>query len=174
MNRLRSTVKNQTPLLDFPDALAGKRHTRQTTAHRTIIAALVATFILSGSALAMCSLPDVGRWVNVKPGGDPEQIEIYFTECGDTEGSETRLGAKVFVRQSSGGLYQRPPVSVAFITDKGTEWMLAKVPTGGYLDKIWMRRVRVGNQEFLRVLIKHQSLDSKPSATSSYTYRRAK
>jgi hypothetical protein len=61
---------------------------------------------------------------------------------------------------------------VVYITDKGIKWLFAKVPTGGYLDKMWMRPVRSDNQEVLKIIIKHESLDSKPSATSSYIYRR--
>jgi hypothetical protein len=37
---------------------------------------------------------------------------------------------------------------------------------------MWMRRVRRDNQDFLRVFIRHESLDSKPSATSWHDYRR--
>lgn len=144
-------------------------------AHRAIVVivgAVLATFILSGPARAQCSSADVARWVNLKPGGDPEQIEIYFAECGDTAGSVTRLGVKVFVRQSSGGLYQRPPVSARYITDKGTRWLLAKVSTGGYVDEIFMRRVRRTDQEVLKVGVRHKSLDSKPSSVDWYEYRR--
>lgn len=137
-----------------------------------VIGALLAAFMAAEPALAQCSSADVGRWVNVKPNDDPAQIDIYFAECGDTVETQTRLGVRVFVRQSSGALYQRPAVGAIRVTDKGTNWIFAKVPTGGYLDKIWMRRVRSNNQESLRVFIRHESLDSKPSASSWHDYRK--
>jgi len=134
--------------------------------------AILVTVTFGRPALAQCSSPDAGRWINTAHGGDPEQIEIYFAQCGDTAGTVTRMGVKVFVRQSSGGLYQRPPVNLSNVTDKNVRWLFAKVPTGGYVDKMWMRRIRKDNQEYLRVFIKHESLDSKPSATDWYEYRR--
>jgi hypothetical protein len=134
--------------------------------------ALTITAFADGHTVEQCSSADVGRWINLKAGDDPEQIEIYFADCGDTEGSQTRLGTKVFVRQSSGGLYQRPAVSAQRVIDKGIHWIFANVPTGGYVDKMWMRRVRRDNQDFLKVFIRHESLDSKPSATSWHDYRR--
>jgi hypothetical protein len=146
---------------------------RHPHASRAILGSLFAIAAFSGQASAQCSSPDVGRWVSVKPGGDPEQIDIYFAECGDTAGSQTRMGVKVFVRQSSGGLYQRPPVSAVYVVDKGTRWLLAKIPTGGYVDKMWMRVVRGReNQQFLKVAIKHESLDSKPSVSEWAEYRK--
>ena len=137
-----------------------------------VLGILLASLLFVAPALAQCSSPDVGRWINTKAGGDPEQIEIYFAECGDTAGSTTRIGVKVFVRQSTGGLYQRPAVKASTVVDKNIRYLFAKVPTGGYVDKMWMRRIRRNNQEFLKVQIKHESLDSKPSATSSFEYRR--
>ena len=138
-----------------------------------VVATTLFTIVVaSGPSLAQCSSPDVGRWVNVKAGDDPDQIEIYFAECGDTQQTETRLGVKVFVKQSSGALYQRPPVTARRIVDNGTQWIFAKVPTGGYVDHIYMRRISRGNEIFLKVFIRSESLDSKPSATSWHEYRR--
>jgi hypothetical protein len=139
---------------------------------RAIAAALFALLAFTADAFAQCSSPETGRWVNTKPGGDPEQIEVYFAECGDTAGSETRMAVKAFVRQSSGGLYQRAPVKASYVVEKGTRWLLAKVPTGGYVDKMWMRVVHRDNQTILKVFIKHESLDSKPSASEWAEYRR--
>ncbi|MEP6918533.1 MAG: hypothetical protein ABJC89_23025 [Acidobacteriota bacterium] len=140
-------------------------------AYRAVAGALFAVLALSGPALAQCSSPDAGRWV--KAGGDPEQIEVYFASCGDTAGAETHMGVKVFVRQSSGGLYQRTPVKAVYVVDKNTRWLLAKVPTGGYVDKMWMRVVSGrDHQNVLKVFIKHESLDSKPSASEWAEYRR--
>jgi hypothetical protein len=142
-------------------------------AHRAIAGAVLALVAFSGHALAQCSSPDAGRWVSTKPGGDPEQIEVYFASCGDTAGADTQMGVKVFVRQSSGGLYQRAPVRASYVVDKGTRWLLAKIPTGGYVDKMWMRVVRGrDNQAVLKVFIRHESLDSKPSASEWAEYRR--
>jgi hypothetical protein len=142
-------------------------------AYRALAGAAFALLAFSGPAFAQCSSPDAGRWVSTKPGGDPEQIEVYFASCGDTAGAETRMGVKVFVRQSSGGLYQRAPVRAGYVVDKGTRWLLAKVPTGGYVDKMWMRVVNGrDNQSVLKVFIKHESLDSKPSASEWAEYRK--
>jgi hypothetical protein len=135
--------------------------------------AILIAVTFSRPVLAQCSSPETGRWINTAQGGDPEQIEIYFAQCGDTAGSVTRMGVKVFVRQSSGGLYQRPPVHLSTVTDKNIDWLFAKVPTGGYVDKMWMRRIRRNNQVFLKVFIRHESLDSKPSATSWHEYRKS-
>jgi hypothetical protein len=146
----------------------------RTGTNRVIAATLfafVAFVAFSSPALAQCSSPDAGRWAKV--GEDPEQIEIYFAECGDTAEGRTRMGVKVFVRQSSGGLYQRPPVAAVYVVDKGTRWLFAKVATGGYVDKMWMRVVRGrGNQEVLKVGIKHESLDAKPSVSEWAEYHK--
>src|SRR5262245_34465369 len=86
------------------------------TAARSAIVSAVAIVVavtFGRPALAQCSSPEAGRWINTSQGGDPEQIEIYFAQCGDTAGSVTRLGVKVLVRQSSGGLYTRHPVHCA-------------------------------------------------------------
>ena len=42
----------------------------------------------------------------------------------------------------------------------------------GYVDNVFMRRIRRGNEIFLKVFIRHASLDSKPSASSWHEYRR--
>jgi hypothetical protein len=103
-------------------------------------------FAIAAPAAAQCSSPYVGRWFAQSAGGDPEQIEVYFAACGDT-GGPTRIGVKVFVRQSSGALYQRAPVNGSHVVDKGRNYLCAKVPTGGYVDKMWMNRTRVGDAD---------------------------
>jgi hypothetical protein len=86
--------------------------------------------------------------------------------------TETRYGLKVFVKQSSGSLYQRPKVRAIYRTSNGKRWLYAKVPTGGYVDHVWMRPAVVNGQTQLYVYIKHQSLDSKPSAESKFWFSR--
>jgi hypothetical protein len=142
---------------------------------RAALATAAAAFLWLGAAapaLAQCSSPDAGRWINTKPGGDPEQLEVYFAQCGGDTDGPSQLGLKAFVRQSSGNLHQRRPVEAHYVTDKGVRWLFAKVPTGGYVDNIWMRRVRVNGQVTLKVFIRHESLDSKPSAEDWYYYRK--
>ena len=133
-------------------------------------ASLLATaFLLSTPAQALCSSPLVGRWGNPQPTGDPGVIDVSFISCGDTNTQpNTSFGVKAWVKQSSGSWYGRPRVKAAFITSQGKRWLLAKVPTGGYVDQMYMRN----ENGSLRVFIRHKSLDSKPDATSWYTYSR--
>ena len=61
---------------------------------RVIARTLFPIAAFSGQALAQFSSPEAGRWYTAKP-GVPEQIEIYFAQCGDTQDSETRMDVKV-------------------------------------------------------------------------------
>jgi hypothetical protein len=154
------------PSLRIPDTVAR-------LARFAVAGTLLVTVFPATPALAQCSSEETGRWVNVKPDGDPAQIEVYFAECGDTPQTRTRMAAKVFVKQSSGALYQRAPVTATHIVDQKTgRWLLAKVTTGGYQDHMYMRVIRRGNDTLLKVFIRHKSLDQKPDATSWHEYRR--
>jgi hypothetical protein len=133
------------------------------------VGAVLVCATFSSAALAQCSSPIVGRWTNLKANADPGVIDIFFAECGDTSNTETRFGTRVWVKQSSGQWFGRPSVAGHFVTDKGKRWLFARVPTGGYLDKMWMRN----NGANLRVFIFHESLDSKPSAQSWHDYKKS-
>lgn len=132
----------------------------------------------AGTATAMCVSPkEGGRWWNTDPKGDPISLEVTLDECGDQVlngvKTETSYGVKVFVKQSNGNLYQRPKAKAKFKKSRdGKTWLGASVPTGGYVDHIWLRRNDVNGQERLYVYIKHESLDNKPSAESRYWFSR--
>lgn len=93
-----------------------------------------------------------------------------MTDCGDQVlngvQTKTRYAVKVSVKQSSGALYQRPQVEGQYRTSKGKGWIFVKVPTGGYVDNMWMRAETVSGKTQLYVYILHKSLDRKPDATS--------
>lgn len=128
---------------------------------------------------ASCAAPqEGGRWWNKNALGDPISLEVSLDECGDQvlngEQTSTTYGLKVFVKQSSGNLYQRPKVRAVYRNSNGKRWLYAKVPTGGYVDHIWLRPSNENGQSQLYVYIKHESLDSKPSAESKHWFVRTR
>lgn len=144
---------------------------------------IIAFLILIGfadSATALCVGPkEGGKWWNTNPQGDPISLEVKLDGCGDQvlNGVETQTsyGLKVFVKQSNGNLYQRPKVKAKFEKFANGQIMLhASVPTGGYVDRIWLRRDDINGQERLYAYIQHESLDSKPSSESTYWFSRQK
>jgi hypothetical protein len=140
---------------------------------RLIVRAIA--FGLPSSAWCLCaSPPEAGRWRNVDPKADPAVIDVRMTGCGDQvlngEQTKTSYRLRVWVLQSSGKYYGRPSVEARATRWKGETWMVGRVNTGGYVDHIWTNAVQSGGQRRLRVLIKHQSLDSKPSATSEHWF----
>ena len=143
-----------------------------------VIAGLaVVSLALPDRVGALCAGPkEGGRWWNKNPAGDPISLEVTLDSCGDQvlngEQTQTRYGLKVFVKQSNGSLYQRPKVAATYRTSIGKQWLYAKVPTGGYLDHLWLRTDTVNGQTQLYAYIKHESLDSKPSAESKFWFVR--
>lgn len=128
---------------------------------------------------ASCAGPrEGGRWWNKNALGDPISLEVSLDQCGDQVlngvQTSTTYGLKVFVRQSNGSLYQRPKVQASYRTSSGKRWLYAKVPTGGYLDHVWVRPSDGNPQNELYVYIKHESLDSKPSAESKFYFVRTR
>jgi hypothetical protein len=119
-----------------------------------------------------------GRWWNKNAMGDPISVEVSLDQCGDQvlngQQTETTYGLKVFVRQSSGALYQRPKVRAIYRSSNGKRWLYAKVPTGGYMDHVWLRPSNENGQSQLYVYIKHESLDSKPDAESRHWFVRTR
>jgi hypothetical protein len=121
---------------------------------------------------ASCASPqEGGRWWNQNAIGDPISLEVSLDRCGEADAA---YAMKVFVRQSSGSLYQRPKVKAFYRTSNGKRWLYAKVPTGGYVDHIWLRPSQVNGQPQLYAYIKHESLDSKPSAESKHWFVRTR
>jgi hypothetical protein len=151
------------------DMLRAKLNRRHLSWLAVSCGSVLATFVLSTSAQAICSSPLAGRWTNLQPGKDPGILDVSFISCGDTNTQpDTSFGVRPWVKQSSGKWYGRPRVKAAFVNSQGKQWLLGKVPTGGYVDHMFLR-VENGN---LRVFIRHKSLDSKPDATSWHTYKR--
>ncbi|BAZ40333.1 hypothetical protein NIES4101_62940 [Calothrix sp. NIES-4101] len=129
----------------------------------------------SEPAVSLCTSPkEAGRWTSIDPKGDPYIIEINMTDCGDQVlngvQTQTRYAVKVSVKQSSGALYQRSQVEGRLVNSGGKRWLFAKVPTGGYVDNMWMRTETVAGKTQLYVSILHKSLDSKPDARSRFWY----
>jgi hypothetical protein len=129
-------------------------------------------------ATAQCEAPsEVGRWRNLDGIGQPAYIDIKMVGCGDQvlNGEQTSTSyytLRVWTRQPTGKFYGRPTVKATYRAWKNQQWLFGRVPTGGYEDQMWMRVVQRGGQANLHVLIKHQSLDIKPSASSEYWFRR--
>jgi hypothetical protein len=130
------------------------------------------------SIRASCAGPqEGGRWWNKNASGDPISLEVALVNCGDQvlngQQTPTTYGVTVFVKQSSGNLYQRPRALAVYRTSNRNRWLYAKVPTGGYVDHIWLRPA-TDHPDELFVYIKHESLDSKPSAESKLYFVRTR
>jgi hypothetical protein len=108
--------------------------------------------------------------VNLKTHDAREQIAIDFAECSNTPQTTTRMAVKVFVRQSSGGLFQPPPVTVAPVLQPNVHWC-SRSCRGEATSIIWMQRVRQNDRDFLKVFIRHEAPDSKPSGSDWEDYR---
>ena len=150
---------------------------KSSLSRRHVVAGLCAT--AAGWPLASHALcagpPEGGRWRNLDPTGDPAFLDVRMTGCGDQvlngKQTSTNYNLKVWVRQSSGQFYGRPTVAADYRTWKGQRWMVGRVPTGGYVDNVWMRQVQTDGKRQLHVLIKHESLDSKPSSTTEHWFK---
>jgi hypothetical protein len=128
------------------------------------------------AAQALCaSPPEAGRWRNIDPKGEHAVIDLRMADCGDQvlngQQTESSYRLQVWVLQSSGKLYGRPPVPARYQSWKGQQWLVGRVPTGGYLDHVWANAEQHDGERRLHVLIKHESLDSKPSAQSEHWFR---
>lgn len=131
-------------------------------------------------ASAQCvGIREEGRWRNLDPNGEPAYIDVKtIGGCGDeslngqSAPSAQRHTLRVWVKQSSGKMYGRPPVNVAYRLSKGQKWLFGSVPTGGYVDRMWLRVEQRDGRPQLHVLIRHESLDRKPSSDSQYWYTR--
>ena len=145
------------------------------------ILAVAAVLTLPQVALAQCAgVSEEGRWRNLDNKGEPSYIDVKMLGgCGDQvlngeqTGSNPHYTMRVWVRQSTGKFYGRPAVKAAYRLWKSKQWLQGNVPTGGYVDQMWMHAEDHNGQSQLHVLIKHQSLDSKPSAQSEYWFLKA-
>jgi hypothetical protein len=141
----------------------------------TACAIALPSLLLPGRSHALCSAPDeLGRWRNISSSGDPLVIDLHMVDCGDQvlngQQTETRYKMRVWVQQSTGQLYGRPSVKAGYRSWKGAQWLVGRVPTGGYVDNVWTRTESKDGKRMLHVLIKHESLDSKPSSTSEHWF----
>ena len=142
------------------------------------ILAVATGLALPGAAQAQCiAQKEEGRWHNLDSNGDPEYIDVKTVGgCGDevanghATGSASRYRMQAWVKQQNGTFYGRPPVSADYRLWKGAKWLVGKVPTGGYVDGMWLHVEPHDGKEQLHVFIEHQSLDSKPNAQSEYWY----
>ena len=131
--------------------------------------------VATGSVSALCAAPpELGRWRNLAAKGDPAVLDLRMDACGDQVlngvQTETRYSMRAWVLQSSGQFYGRPSVRAFVRQWKGHEWVVGRVPTGGYVDNIWARTDQRDGRRVLRVLILHESLDRKPSATTEHWF----
>jgi hypothetical protein len=128
------------------------------------------TLLHPSSALAQCSSKEVGKWFNANRFNEPYSIEVKMIECGDQSlngvETKTRYGVVVSVMQAKRTLYSRPQVEGQYEISEGVTWLVAKVPTGGYVDNMRMRTVVQDGKKRLHTVILHESLDRKPNATS--------
>ena len=135
----------------------------------------IALPVAGTEAHALCASPaEMGRWRNIAANGDPAVLDLRMTDCGDQSlnGEQTRTSfrMRVWVLQSSGNYYGRPSVPANRRTWQGKQWFVGRVPTGGYVDHVWARVEPRDGKPHLHVLIKHESLDSKPSASSEHWF----
>jgi hypothetical protein len=143
------------------------------------ILAVAAVFTLPQVAFTQCAaIKEEGRWRNLNGSGDPYLIDVRMGGCGDQvlngqqTGGSTGYKMRVWVKKSDGGLYGRPAVKTFYRTWKGKRWLRGNVSTGGYQDQMWLLAEERDGRPQLHVYIRHQSLDSKPSAQSEYWYVR--
>jgi len=142
------------------------------------IGTLILVVSLSRVAWTQCAgISEEGRWRNLDKNGDPAFIDVKIVGgCGDQvlngqqTGSERRYTMRVWVRQSTGQFYGRPTVKAFYRLWKGKKWLRGNVSTGGYQDQMWLLVEPHEGKSQLHVLIRHQSLDSKPSAQSEYWF----
>ena len=133
--------------------------------------------VLSNPASALCVTPlETGTWWNQTANG-PAKVDIEMIDCGDQilNGVRTlsRYRVNVWVRQSDGNLFHRGTFFGHGEMSEGAEWVYVEVPTGGYVDNMWMRVYDPTRpSQRMRVWIDHHSLDSKPSAVSNSWFLR--
>ncbi|HKD05931.1 MAG TPA: hypothetical protein VKB79_08515 [Bryobacteraceae bacterium] len=135
-----------------------------------------AAFVLPHSALAQCAAPaEDGRWRNLDNGGEPFFIDVKMIGCGDESlngalPQASHFSMRAWVKQSGGQFYKGPTVNATYRPWNRTKWLYARIPGGGYVDNVWLQAVQRDGKRELHVLIKHESLDSKPSSTSEYWF----
>ena len=124
-----------------------------------------ALLAMRSPAIASC-LPVVeeGLWRN-SAGDSPYQLQVQAGSCEFGEPSTVT----VWVRQSSGKLYTRGTFAAGYQNaDDGTRWLAVQpYGTGGYKQHLWLRRFDLWGTSWMMVRVLDESLDSKPSASST-------
>jgi hypothetical protein len=146
------------------------------------IVTLATILIFPQIAFTQCvGIKEEGRWRNLDKNGDPSYIDVKMIGgCGDQAlngqqtGTEVRYTIRVWVTQSTGKFYGRPPVKAVYRSWNGRRWLQGNVSTGGYQDQMWLDVEQRNGQPQLHVFIKHKSLDSKPDAQSEYWFVKSK
>lgn len=147
--------------------------------YRLLFILVVTTSLLCPRpSLAQCTgIQEEGRWRNLDEKGEPTYIDINMSGgCGDesnngsVSGSAPRYSVRVWVRQDTGKFFGRPTVNGFYRPWKGKQWLRGNVTTGGYQDQMWMVVDQHEGKSQLHVMIRHQSLDIKPSSQSDYWF----
>lgn len=170
---------NSKPLVSRPRSIAACMDESSPLSRRWFNGVLAATIALFGSrqAHALCATAkEEGRWRNLDSDDQPTFIDVRLASCGDQvlngQQTSTTYKMKVWVKQSPGKFYGRPWVSASYRHWNNRQWLVGKVNTGGYMDHVWMDAVTRNGIPHLRVIIKHESLDSKPSSQSEHWFSR--
>jgi hypothetical protein len=147
--------------------------------YRFVLILVVSTILLyPRPATAQCvGIAEEGRWRNLDDKGEPTYVDIKeLGGCGDEsdngniQGGGSHYSVRVWVRQDTGKFFGRPTLNGFYRAWKGKQWLRANVTTGGYQDQMWMVVDQHEGKTQLHVMIRHQSLDIKPSAQSEYWF----
>jgi hypothetical protein len=152
--------------------------TRITLRRIAILLIVASGLAFPRAASTQCvGISEEGRWRNLDNKGEPSYIDIKMVGgCGDQvlngeqTGSSVHYTMRVWVKQPTGKFYGRPTVNAAYRPWKGHQWLQGNVYTGGYQDQMWVHVEERDNRSQLHVLIRHKSLDSKPSSQSEYWF----
>lgn len=129
------------------------------------ILGLLVSLLLPEFAHAVCSHSVIGGWQKTGGESGPDFLRIRFSSCGDTPDTITTIAVEPWVWRSDRTWFERPTVQGDFVQDQtGRSWLRADVPTGGYVDEMWIRND--GGNDALQVYIRHRSLSQNPDAES--------
>lgn len=149
-------------------------------APRRIAVLLVVVTALAFPRLASSQCAGVseeGRWRNLDAKGDPAYIDVKMVGgCGDQvlNGEQTpstvHYTLRVWVKQPTGKFFGRPSVTAAYRPWNGKRWLHGNVYAGVYQDQVWVHAEERNHQQQLHVVIRHASLDKRPSYQSEYWF----
>ncbi|MCU1244720.1 MAG: hypothetical protein JWN02_630 [Acidobacteria bacterium] len=148
------------------------------TLRRVVPLLIAVSLAFPRMAWTQCAgIAEEGRWRNLDNKGEPSFIDVKMTGgCGDQvlngeqTGSSVHYTMGVWVRQSTGKFYGFTPVKAFYRPWKGNQWLRGNVYRGGTQDQLWLHVEEHNKRQQLHVLIRHQSLDSRPSSQSEYWF----